>query len=415
MKRFVPRLRFPLRRTLLSWAWWSAQWGFWLLAWAGATLVLVRVLKDWSLVAQLTGDAHRLSQIGLRLALAIPLTGLGLLLLHPFRATRWMRGRLMLALGRLARRSPVELSPAAQSALRPLASVARQLEPLPTPRPLSRRRFLGEAALFGGLLGYSTMVEPYWLEITQVSLPVANLPERFAGMRIAQLSDMHTNTYTTAEDLARAVDVINSQRPDVVFLTGDFVDADAKYADDSTVPFARLQAPEGVFSVLGNHDYYTGDITRVRWAINRQDLGLLVNQHTVLRRGADTLTVIGLDDPKHDGRTRGLSTASIDPARAMRGVAAGSPRLMLLHNPILVPWLVREYPLDAILCGHTHGGQFRVPILTDEFVQATEYFVRGRYDLGRTQLYVNRGFGFTGPPLRFRVRPELTMITLVPA
>jgi predicted MPP superfamily phosphohydrolase len=99
----------------------------------------------------------------------------------------------------------------------------------------------------------------------------------------------------------------------------------------------------------------------------------------------------------------------------MRGVAAGSPRLMLLHNPILVPWLVREYPLDAILCGHTHGGQFRVPILTDQFVQATEYFVRGRYDLGRTQLYVNRGFGFTGPPLRFRVRPELTMITLVPA
>ncbi|HYF62748.1 MAG TPA: metallophosphoesterase [Herpetosiphonaceae bacterium] len=413
--RFVPRLTSPLRRTLLSWAWWLAQWGFWLLAWAGLTLVLVRILKDWPLLAQLTGDAHRISQIGLRLALSVPLAGFGLLLLHPFRATAWMRDRLMRAARRAERAAPAALAPAARAVRRPIERVARQFDPLPTPRPLSRRRFLSEAVVFGGLLGYSTQVEPYWLEITEVDLPVANLPERFIGMRIAQLSDMHTNTYTTAEDLARAVDAINAQRPDAVFLTGDFVDSDSKYADDATVPFARLNAPEGVFSVLGNHDYYTGDITRVRWAINRQDLGLLVNQHTVLRRGADTLTIVGLDDPKHDGRTRGLSMSSVDPARAMRGIAAGSPRLLLLHNPILVPSLVREYPIDAIFCGHTHGGQFRVPIITDEFVEATEYFVRGRYDLGRTQLYVNRGFGFTGPPLRFRVRPELTMLTLVRA
>ena len=110
-----------------------------------------------------------------------------------------------------------------------------------------------------------------------------------------------------------------------------------------------------------------------------------------------------------------MSAESIDPERALAGIAAGIPRLLMVHNPIIVPALVQQYELDVVLCGHTHGGQFQVPILTDALVGGTEYFVRGRYDLGRSQVYINRGFGFTGPPIRLRARPEVSLLRLVPA
>ena len=404
------------RRRVLAWFWFAAQWLFLCCAWGGVLVLGVREFKDSSTLTEMTGTAHWIGEIAVRTVLALPILALIALLLHPVRARRWMLrrgGALARWIGRNVPH-PALFERAATLVIAPVSQINKHFT-APAPRQLSRRRFLAESALVGGAVAYSTFIEPYWLDVTRVELPIANLPARFVGMRVAQLSDMHTNAYTTAEDLARAVAIINGLHPDIVVLTGDFVDFDAKYADDATVPFTKLQAPEGVFSVLGNHDYYTGDITRIRWALRRQDLGLLVNQHTVLRRGADTLTIIGLDDPKHDGRTRGLSTASIDPAAALRGVASDSPRLMLLHNPILVPHLMQQYQLDVILCGHTHGGQFRVPIVTDEFVKRTEYFVKGRYDLGGTHVYVNRGFGFTGPPIRFRARPELTLLTLVKA
>jgi predicted MPP superfamily phosphohydrolase len=157
----------------------------------------------------------------------------------------------------------------------------------------------------------------------------------------------------------------------------------------------------------------------VRREIERAGLGLLVNASTTLRRGADTLTLAGLDDPRHN---RGAATPaarmnpeSIQPGlRMLERLRSAGPRLVLLHNPILAPLLVKSFDLDLILCGHTHGGQFQVPILTDQLVSNAEYFVKGRYDLGRAQVYINRGFGFTGPPLRFGSPPEITLLRLVP-
>jgi predicted MPP superfamily phosphohydrolase len=399
---------------LLPRLWRGGQWLGLCMIMVLGLLLAVREFKDWQILTSLAGPWHWVGQIAVRAVLALPVLGLLALLVHPVRARRLMLGWLRRGWGRVPA-GPASLRAPLERATATLATALEGIAVEPAPRPLSRRRFLSEAALFGGLVGYATLIEPYWLDVTRLDMPIANLPERFVGMRIAQLSDLHTNAYTTAEDIARVVAVINGLQPDVVLVTGDFVDKDIKYADDATLPLTRLVAPEGVYSVLGNHDYYTGQIEHMKWAIKRQDLGLLVNQHTTIRRGADTLTIIGLDDPKHDGRTKGLSTASIDPALALRGAPTSGPRLLLLHNPILVPHLVQQYDLDWILCGHTHGGQFRVPIVTDAVVRSTEFFVRGQYDLGRTQLYVNRGFGFTGPPLRFRVRPEVTLYRLVKA
>ncbi len=399
----------------------------WLGLWIGAFVALfiaIRSFSDSAWLNSFQGTAHLVAEIAVRALFVVPLAVWIMLMIHPIR-TRWWLVQRVASLGPRLRRvrqpatsAPLEPAPAPQSSAAPApAAASGLLQPTRPPRPLSRRRFLGESALFGGLMTYSMFVEPFAVQAVEVDIPVPNLPDRFVGMRVAQMSDLHINSYTTAEDLERAVAVVNSLNPDLVMLTGDFVDWDAKYADDATRPFRDLTAREGVFAVLGNHDYYSGDIERVKRSIKQYDLGLLVNQHTTIRRGADTLTLIGLDDPRHNRSGNGprMSAESIDPERAMRGMPAQGPHLLMVHNPILIPELVQRYELDLITSGHTHGGQFQVPILTDRLVASAEYFVKGRYDLGRTQVYVNRGFGFTGPPIRFRARPEITLLRLVRA
>ncbi|HEY1014481.1 MAG TPA: metallophosphoesterase [Herpetosiphonaceae bacterium] len=394
---------------LLWLAYWYAAFGliYALVYWPSARVGLLRLPAGWQLAVEL----------GWRALLAGPLLFWVLLALHPVRTRRWMSARLLGALRRFRRTQPTADSPP-----RPLERLAAAHEALaaglPAPAPISRRRFLGESVLLGSVLADALFIEPHQIGVIELDMPVRDLPERFHGMRIAQMSDLHLNGFTAATELERAVGIINGLRPDAVVLTGDFVDRDARFAADAAQPFRQLTAPEGVFSILGNHDYYTGDVAAVRREIERAGLGLLVNQSTVLRRGADRLTLIGLDDPRHTrnaGSVR-MSRESIEPGLALLDrLRDPGPRLVLLHNPILVPELMRRYDLDLFLCGHTHGGQFQVPILTDQLVENAEFFVKGRYDLGRSQVYVNRGFGFTGPPIRFRVTPEITLLRLVPA
>jgi len=341
-------------------------------------------LKDWQWLAEQTGWRFWLAQWIFRALVCLPLVFGLLLLLHPL----WLGRRLLAA-----------------------TRANLMVEPSPNAETLSRRRFMLEAGLLGGLVGYSSVIEPFNPEIVELELPIANLPSRFEGFKIVQLSDLHVCAYTPAADVARAVALINQLDADIVAITGDFVDQHAKFADDATVPLRQLQAREGIFSVLGNHDYYTGDIDRMIWAIKRADLGLLINQQTVIRRGADRLNLVGLDDPKHDDGD-GWSHSSIDLTRAFAKLSAGDPCITLLHNPIFAPSVVKSYGPQVILAGHTHGGQIWVPILTESAVRSRDRFVAGRYQLANSQIYVNRGWGFTGPPLRFGKRPEISVIRL---
>ncbi len=137
----------------------------------------------------------------------------------------------------------------------------------------------------------------------------------------------------------------------------------------------------------------------------------MINQQTVIRRGAERLKLVGLDDPKHDDGD-GWSHGSIDPARAFANLRASDVCITLLHNPIFAPSVISGYAPQLVLSGHTHGGQIWVPILTDSAVRARDRFVAGRYQLANSQIYVNRGWGFTGPPLRFAKRPEISVIRL---
>ncbi|WP_110515083.1 metallophosphoesterase [Herpetosiphon llansteffanensis] len=343
-------------------------------------------LKEWQWLAEQTGWRFWLAQVVFRVLLFLPLLLGLLLLLHPL----WLGRRLL----------PTSKANSSLSAV-PLAH-----------ETLNRRRFVIEAGLLGGLVGYSSLIEPFNPEIVELELPIANLPSRFEGFKIVQLSDLHVCAFTPADDVARAVALINRLDADIVTITGDFVDRHAKFADDATIPLRQLQAREGIFSVLGNHDYYTGDIERMIWAIKRADLGLLINQQTVIRRGAERLNLVGLDDPKHNAGN-GWSHANIDLARAFANLRASDPCITLLHNPIFAPSVISGYAPQLVLSGHTHGGQIWVPILTESAVRSRDRFVEGRYQLATSQIYVNRGWGFTGPPLRFAKRPEISVIRLV--
>ncbi|WP_054535372.1 metallophosphoesterase [Herpetosiphon geysericola] len=395
---------------------WAGNTVLWLLLWLSciaSMFLMIRYFSAAEWLSNLQGTPHMLAEFGMRLLMALPCTLLLVLLLRPVRTRRWIIGQLIKLAQRL-RRKPIS-QPSEQPAT-PIANEIAPASPRFAAKPLTRRRFLIESGLVGGVVGYAMLIEPYQIQVREVNLPIANLPERFRGMRIAQMSDLHINAYTTSADLARAVAQINQLNPDMVLLTGDFVDWDARFADAATEPFRQLRAPEGIYSVLGNHDYYSGKIDTIKQAIQRHDLGLLVNQHTVLRRGADQLVLVGFDDPRHNrnGGPR-LSPESINPEAALKGTPKNVARLAMVHNPVIVPHFVANYQLDVILSGHTHGGQFQVPILTDQLVGNAEYFVRGHYDLGKSQVYVNSGFGFTGPPLRFRAAPEITLINLVNA
>ena len=395
---------------------WAGNTVLWLLLWLSciaSMFFMIRYFSAAEWLSNLQGTPHMLAEFGMRLLMALPCTLLLVLMLRPVRTRRWIIDQIIKLAQRLRHKQTNQSS---EQPVTPIASEIAPTSPSLASKPLSRRRFLVESGLVGGVVGYAMLVEPYQIQVREVNLPIANLPERFRGMRIAQMSDLHINAYTTSADLARAVAQINQLNPDMVLLTGDFVDWDARFADAATEPFRQLRAPEGIYSVLGNHDYYSDKIDTIKQAIQRHDLGLLVNQHTVLRRGADQLVLVGFDDPRHNrnGGPR-LSPESINPEAALKGTPKNVARLAMVHNPVIVPHFVANYQLDVILSGHTHGGQFQVPILTDQLVGNAEYFVRGHYDLGKSQVYVNSGFGFTGPPLRFRAAPEITLINLVNA
>jgi predicted MPP superfamily phosphohydrolase len=359
-------------------------------------------------------------ELALRALLVLPLTGIGVLLLHPVRGPLMLLNLpLRLARRLRPRRAPAVAAPPALPAEpgegSSSAPSALVVAPVPPPtqrlyRPLSRRRFLIEGAALGAIMVDAALLEPNWVQFTEVDIPVRNLPERFHGFTIAQLSDLHVSVYTSPEDIARLIPRVNALGTDMIVVTGDFVDRDAAYAAPTAEVLSGLSAPEGVYTILGNHDHWSG-AEIVAAELRRRDLGFLRNSNTVLRRGADKLYLLGSDDPSNSPRWGGSHT---DLPRTLQGTGTDAPRLLLIHNPVIMPQ-VRDLGIEVSLLGHTHGGQFRIPYLTDTLVKNVEYIDQGLYTFGQSQFYVNRGIGTVGPPVRFRSRPEVTRIRLVPA
>jgi uncharacterized protein len=273
---------------------------------------------------------------------------------------------------------------------------------------LTRREFLkgaGAAVLVGavGVPAYGGVVEAWDYEVTETAVSIKDLPERFEGFRIAQVSDVHHGRLVSIEEVRRVVGLANAARADMVALTGDYTTSLRRYVEPCAEALAELKAPEGVWAVLGNHDHNT-DGTLTRQALARRGIEVLTNANTTLRRGADVLQLAGVDD---------WGWGRADYVRALSGVDVSRPSVLLAHEPRALDE-PETRGVSLILSGHTHGGQVALPFVG---APATYFFkhlnyLRGMYEKEGTRLYVSRGTGMIGVPVRVGARPEVAVLRL---
>jgi predicted MPP superfamily phosphohydrolase len=264
-------------------------------------------------------------------------------------------------------------------------------------------------------VSYGYQIEPTWLELNELEIPIVGLPAAFAGFRIAQLSDFHCSRQVTPAYLAEAVGLAKAQQPDLVVLTGDFVHRGYKYVDSVAEALSKLTAPHGVYAVLGNHDFsvrnalgfrrYRHLHRAVSTALSRHGIRVLQNEAVSLWREDARVHLIGVED---------LWSRVCDLERAFTGLGSAVPRIVLAHNPRTVEHL-RHRRCDLMLSGHTHGGQINLPVLgRPTLSRNARRFAAGLYRYRHTHVYVNKGVGF-GFRFRFGVRPEVALLTLQPA
>ncbi|MFS0917034.1 metallophosphoesterase [Brevibacillus sp. 179-C 1.1 NHS] len=277
--------------------------------------------------------------------------------------------------------------------------------------PMSRKTFLRKMMKWvGGLLGlgmgtglYSYGWERKWLDVVRVSITISGLPEGFKGTKLIQFSDVHLGHYFALKELQSVIEVIQSEKPDLICFTGDMVDEVTRPLFAAVPLFSQLQTPLGKYAVLGNHDYRAGEQQSVREGLIASGFEVLDNRHVVVNRNGQQLYIAGVDDILH-----GVP----DLPRAMNNIPAEGTVILLAHEPDFAD-IASEHPVHLQLSGHSHGGQVRLPFIGH--LLAPQYgrkYVQGLYQVGRMALYTNRGLGTTILPVRLFCRPELTVITL---
>lgn len=274
---------------------------------------------------------------------------------------------------------------------------------------LNRRMFIARAsAVAAGAasvslagVGAATAVGPP--DLLTVPVHLRRLDPALRGFRIALVSDVHLGPLAGRARTERIVDIINAAEVDLVAIVGDLVDGTVDELGAAAQPFQDLSAPEGAFFVTGNHEYFVDDTAS--WLTELERLGVqpLRNENTTIRRGGAAFDLAGVNDII--GARRG------DPPdfdRALAGVDSARPTILLAHQPVLVSEAAAR-GVDLQLSGHTHGGQMWPFHYVVRMVQPS---LAGLSTVDDTQLYVTRGAGFWGPPVRIGAAPDITVVTL---
>jgi predicted MPP superfamily phosphohydrolase len=278
----------------------------------------------------------------------------------------------------------------------------------------TRRTFLKllGGALVGSCLGplggyaYAARVEPTWLAVERVTIPLKHLHSTADGFRIALMGDFHLHPFTQIAFVREAIARANALKPDLVVLVGDFVLQRADSIFELAPVLAQLNAKHGTFAVLGNHDLWT-DAQVVRRGLEQAGLPVLDNTGVALSIGRATVYLAGLDD--------GWS-GKPDLRRALDKQPQDAPTILLAHEPDFADKYSQDGRVSLQLSGHSHGGQVRLPGIGALVLPSfAEKYDQGLYQVNRMWLYTTRGIGVIGPPVRLNCRPEITEITLVSA
>jgi predicted MPP superfamily phosphohydrolase len=256
------------------------------------------------------------------------------------------------------------------------------------------------AALFlAGFVGAQ-----YGVRLRRVAVPIENLPPELSGLKILQISDLHVGPTIRRRFVEKLVKMGSAAAADLVVFTGDFADGKVRDLAADVAPLADFKAPLGKFYVPGNHEYYWGGAS---WIEKARELGFtpLINAHEVVRKGATAFAIAGVPDPTAEG----FGLEGPDLARAVAGIPGDAfPRILLCHQPILSAEAERR-GVTLQLSGHTHGGQFFPWTLVASWVHR---FNAGLHRLGALWIYVSRGTGYWGPPVRVGSPAELTLLVL---
>jgi predicted MPP superfamily phosphohydrolase len=243
--------------------------------------------------------------------------------------------------------------------------------------------------------------------VTRRTLFFPDLPEPFDGFRILHVSDVHAGVFMERDHMADVVALANALRPDLVVQTGDMIDISPRYIQPYVSTFRDLTAPYGVVTCLGNHDRYTGEALVIKGVRDAGQVFLSGDAH-VIERGGGSLTLLGIDDPDN-WVMDDPQTIAVD--RVLRDVAPGTFSILLAHRPGAFDTArLRGVPLT--LAGHIHGGQIAAPLIGWSAGRLITKYVAGHFQDGRSNLYVSRGIGVVGVPIRMFVPPELALLEL---
>jgi predicted MPP superfamily phosphohydrolase len=294
---------------------------------------------------------------------------------------------------------------------------------------ISRIDFLKKTALIASIIPFSTLMfgvlkSAFDYTIHNQKLKIPNLPNAFKGLKIVQISDIHTGSFISKAPLEKAIKIIEDQQPDIIFFTGDLVNEITEEALPFMDTLSKIKAPLGVFSILGNHDYgdyfYQKDDTEGKlhnynlMKVVHRKLGwnLLLNKNYILKKDNERLAIIGVEN--WGSELRFPKYGDID--KAKEGCLTDDVKLLLSHDPS--HWdshVTTNHPdIAATFSGHTHGMQFGIEIPGFKW-SPSQYIYKnwaGLYAEKNQQLYVNRGLGFLGYPGRVGILPEITVFTL---
>ncbi|WP_035335603.1 metallophosphoesterase [Dokdonia sp. PRO95] len=292
----------------------------------------------------------------------------------------------------------------------------------------SRRKFVSQIALglaaipFASIL-YGVIKGRYNFKVLKYTLTFDDLPAAFDGYKITQISDIHSGSFDNKEKVNYAIDLINEQASDAILFTGDMVNNEASEMDQWQDSFARLQAKDGKFSVLGNHDY--GDyvqwptpqakidnLNRLKEIQKEMDFKLLLNEHHFIKRDGERLAIVGVENWGEGGFKK-----AGDLNKAISGLDKKDFKILMSHDPSHWEFEVKDHPdhFHLTLSGHTHGMQFGIEIpgwFKWSPVKWRYKYWAGIYKDAKQYINVNRGFGYLAFPGRVGIWPEITVIEL---
>ena len=275
----------------------------------------------------------------------------------------------------------------------------------------SKRKFLlnsfnlGIVGISGVMTAYGVYGSRFNHQIKRIQIPFNNLPDSLQDFKIVQITDLHIGLTITKDFIEEIVDKVNSLKADMIVFTGDFADGSVEQLEKDVEPLSKLSAPLGKYFVTGNHEYYSG---LEQWLKKIQKLGFttLINENRIINKNSGKIMLAGVTD--YNGGRFSSSHAS-DPFKAKSGAKEQYDiSILLAHQPRSI-YTAAMAGFDLQLSGHTHGGQY---FPWNFFVRLQQPYISGLHQYKNTKVYVSRGTGYWGPPLRVGAPSEITIIQL---